>query len=375
MPLLMPEFMMPPSQSYDLTTRAQAITLKLYGASYEKIEEICGIKKRMVQRYLQTAKERGYDPLVDSTLKDEYLIDAPRSGRPRKLTKEQEMSLCQSITVDRNNREKPSLIIATEYGDVKISASTVQRILRKHGIKKRKATWKPGLTKKMQAERLAFCLEHQYWTSEQWKAVIWTDETAIILGHQRGGVRLWRTSEDRYEKTCVRARWHGAMEFMFCGSFSYVKKGPCHIWKPETAKEKKAAQLHLDKLNAEAEPDATAAWELEAAMDRLNVERTRPGKKPLWKYTAERGAIIRQKGKGGIDWWRYRQTILIPKLLPFAVECQADRPDTIVMEDKAPCHISRHQQAVYLLFHVMKMIWCGNSPDINTSEPCWPWMK
>ena len=34
--------------------------------------------------------------------------------------------------------------------------------------------------------------------------------------------------------------------------------------------------------------------------------------------------------------------ILIPKLIPFAIECQIDRPDTIVQEDKAAPHMSKH---------------------------------
>ena len=32
---------------------------------------------------------------------------------------------------------------------------------------------------------------------------------------------------------------------MFWGSFSYDKKGPCHIWKAETPKEKKEADTWL----------------------------------------------------------------------------------------------------------------------------------
>ncbi len=43
---------------------------------------------------------------------------------------------------------------------------------------------------------------------------------------------------------------------MFWASFSYDKKGFCHIWKPETAKEKKKAITFIDRLNKEAEPAA-----------------------------------------------------------------------------------------------------------------------
>lgn len=43
-------------------------------------------------------------------------------------------------------------------------------------------------------------------------------------------------------------------EFMFWGCFTYDVTGPCHIWKPETIPEKKAATVYLDALNTELEP-------------------------------------------------------------------------------------------------------------------------
>ena len=24
---------------------------------------------------------------------------------------------------------------------------------------------------------------------------------------------------------------------------------------------------------------------------------------------------------------------------------------------------------------ILRLLWCGNSPDLNMIEPCWPWMK
>ena len=65
------------------------------------------------------------------------------------------------------------------------------RILRKYAYRKRKPTWKLGLTQDMQAARLQFALDHQHWTLEDWKNVIWSDETSIILGHRRGAICVW----------------------------------------------------------------------------------------------------------------------------------------------------------------------------------------
>ena len=93
----------------------------------------------------------------------------------------------------------------------------------------------------MKLERLKFCRDHADWTLEDQKNVIWSDETSVVLNHRRGGYRIWRAADERFVKSCIRSRWKGYSEFMFWGCFSYDKKGPCHIWQPETAVERKKA--------------------------------------------------------------------------------------------------------------------------------------
>ena len=136
---------------------------------------------------------------------------------------------------------------------------------------------------------------------------------------------------------------------MFWGCFSYEKKGPFHIWKPETAAEKRAAQGEIDKINEALEPLAKENWELEIGMKRMGL-RTKGGRKPVWKWDEKHGKVARKGkgGKGGIDWYRYQKTILLPKLLPFAKECIKDRPDTVLQENRASSHASKHQDLVFI---------------------------
>ena len=152
----------------------------------------------------------------------------------------------------------------------------------------------------MKTQRLAFALAHEHWTLEDWKNVIWSDETSVLLGHRRGGYRVWRLPSEAFTKSCIRERWKGFQEFMFWGCFSYDKKGPCHIWEKETAKEKKDADKALDDINATIEEEARQAWELETGIGRLGL-RNKKGTKPTWKFTAKTGKITRNS-KGGIDW-------------------------------------------------------------------------
>ena len=91
---------------------------------------------------------------------------------------------------------------------------------------------------------------------------------------------------------------------MFWGAFSYDKKGPCHIWRPETAQEKKTAEKELAEMNTAREPEFRQKWELVSGMRRLGLC-NKPGKAPVWKFTWQNGKLVRSAKAGGIDWYRY----------------------------------------------------------------------
>ena len=165
---------------------------------------------------------------------------------------------------------------------------------------------KPGLTQEMKDARLKFCMEHKDWTIEDQKRVIWMDETSVLLGHRRGAVRVQRTVMESIEpvQSTSRNRWKGASEMMFQGAYSYDYKGPCHIWKKETTKEKKQADIEIEKMNNELEAIVKEQWELTTGMRRLEL-RNLPGKQPKWQFNIKNGKIARGLKNGGIDWWRY----------------------------------------------------------------------
>jgi len=96
---------------------------------------------------------------------------------------------------------------------------------------------------------------------------------------------------------------------------------------------------------------------------------------PEFKHTPKWGLIEVKKGRGGINWYRYQEKILRPKLLPFVKRCLLIRPKTQVQEDNAPAHKSKYQEEVFSMWGIMKLLWPGNSPDLNAIEPCWFWMK
>lgn len=357
-----------------LSTRALIVCLKspFVGKSTSEIAEETGLSARTINSIYARAIERGFEPNAPLRIDDRFLVDAPRSGRPRKEVAE---TLIQKVRRDRYGREKSCADLAGDLSQegINISATTVWRVLKKAGFKKTKPTRKPGLTQKMRAERLQWCKDHEQWTLEDWKNVIWSDETSVVLLHRRGGYRLWRTSDEAVVRSCIRERWKGYSEFMFWGCFSYEKKGPCHCWKPESKKEKEYSINQINALNELLEPIMKEEWELLNSIRRMGL-RKKPGRAPKWQWNEKNGKLVRSKG-AGIDWWRYQSQVLIPKLIPFAKECMKDRPQTIVQEDKAPSHAHHAQALLYSKEEVERLLWCGNSPDLNAIEPCWFWMK
>jgi transposase len=352
----------------DIATRAQAVILRSNSTlTNRQIEEITTVQERNIRRLVKRAKERGWTP--DSPLLDKHVEDGKRPGRPPKTTQEMEQQVLAYVRQSKATRSYNLKQIAEGAG-VPIGRELVRKILHKHRFKKVKRTAKPGLTAVQKEARLEWCLKHQF---IDWSKVVFSDETSVILGHRRGGDKVWRQPEEVNNPTCRKTRGSGYMTFMFWGCFSYDWKGPCFIWPgEETAAEKAEAIKQLEELNQQREEPCRQEWLLANGLRRVNIARPgkTPGKPPEWKWNKAHGKWAREKGKGGIDWWRYRVNVLEPLLIPFAKE-----HGLTIQEDGASCHIHEANQQLIRDSGIPRLDWPGNSPDLNMIEPAWPKMK
>ena len=358
---------------YGLATRAQAVVIKALGTPLKVITHVTEISARHIGNLVKKAVENGWR--VDWVLLNNHLKNKPGPGRKKTITPNLKQKVINAVTCDCYRRKKSTKMIAREIG---LSALSVRIILRKHGFRKTKPTRKPGLTAAIKNERYRFALAHRHWKLEDWKAVIWLDETSIVLGHRRGGYRVWRRPHEACVRSCVRERWKGYSEFMFWGCFTYDFKGPCHIWKPQTKKELDESKSIIKIWNEALEPEAYKAWkekqDTKRSLHELRYGRRMGGAPAKWKFTASHGAFTRSDG-GGVDWWRYLTNILIPKLLPFAQSLTCLNPDTTVQEDKATSYIAKIHQVYFNACEIQRLLWPGNSPDLNMIEPCWSYLK
>ncbi|KAI5926425.1 hypothetical protein F4810DRAFT_537967 [Camillea tinctor] len=74
-------------QHTNAATRAIIVALKspFFNMSTRDIHSITGVPERTINNVYKRACDRGFDPQTPIlTIKDEWLVDSPRSGRPRR---------------------------------------------------------------------------------------------------------------------------------------------------------------------------------------------------------------------------------------------------------------------------------------------------
>ena len=155
--------------SYDICTRAQALTMKIYGSTNADIQAATGMSVSRIKAVVQEARKRGFNETKSRTILNIYLKDAPQSGRPTKCTSTKIQEVIEKVRRDRYGREKSTQQLAL---DTNISTKTVWRILKSQNFHKTKPTCKPSLSAQMKKDRLEFCLHYKDWTLEDWINVI-----------------------------------------------------------------------------------------------------------------------------------------------------------------------------------------------------------
>jgi hypothetical protein len=218
-------------ERYRVALHVQCVTLLDAGIPLDVICSRWLVTKSVVHRWKRIAKSHGYNPEVDPRLLCSHVENTACSGCPSLQTYKRTQQMIKEVY---NNKEGCNLNCRKLGGRFGVLGATAYWMLKKNGFRNVKESTKPGLTEVMKKARLKFCKDYEHWTLEDWKRVIWTDETSVVLGYRRGQYRIWQRDFERHAKTCVRSRFKKASEFMFWGCFSWDYRGPYHIWAKET---------------------------------------------------------------------------------------------------------------------------------------------
>uniref|UniRef100_A0AAZ3PM41 Paired domain-containing protein n=1 Tax=Oncorhynchus tshawytscha TaxID=74940 RepID=A0AAZ3PM41_ONCTS len=151
--------------------------------------------------------------------------DRHRKGRPR-VTSAAEDRFIRVSSLGNQQLTAPQIaaqINASQSSSNRhISTSTVQRRLRESGLHGRIAAKKPlPLKDTNNKKRLAWAKKHEQWTLDQWKSVIWSDESKLeIFGSNRCVFVRRRVGERMISACVVPTVKHGGGGVMVWGCFA-----------------------------------------------------------------------------------------------------------------------------------------------------------
>ncbi|KAG0821188.1 hypothetical protein G6F16_012290 [Rhizopus arrhizus] len=167
----------------------QAIFLLKQGTSVREVEELTGLNKSTVGRLRKTH--------CTGVMK-------PNRGRRKVLSAADERYCVRQVTKNR----LPSAVKVTECleNDIgkKIGVETVRRALRKAGLDAIEKPKKSLLSAKNIRNRLSWCMAHKDWTIDDWKRVIWSDETKINRFNSDGRTWAWIRSGESLKSHHVK---------------------------------------------------------------------------------------------------------------------------------------------------------------------------
>lgn len=146
-------------------------------------------------------------------------------GRKTKLS---ERDIRRLVIVVKRDRFVTASQVQAELNLEDVSMSTLKRYIRKYGgFESYWASRKPLITKSNRRKRILWAREHLNWTVEQWRRVMWSDESPYVLRFN-GKVRVWRMHNERYETRCTKATVKHDKKINVWGAFAAHGVGMLH---------------------------------------------------------------------------------------------------------------------------------------------------
>lgn len=127
-----------------------------------------------------------------------------KGGRPKALTKRDEKYIVQAVTIKgKENAVEATHGLEQDLGK-SVSVHTVRRALRRAGLVSFVKPKKPLLTAKHKKDRLQWAYDHISWTLDDWKRVVWSDETRINRFGSDGKAYAWKMPGEPLQSQHVR---------------------------------------------------------------------------------------------------------------------------------------------------------------------------
>ncbi|KAK4513117.1 uncharacterized protein ATC70_012911 [Mucor velutinosus] len=138
-------------------------------------------------------------------------LGTSKGGRPRMLSEAGKRYCVRKVTKERvSSAARVTKMLEKDF-QMKVYPETVRRALRTAGLGAIKNEKKPLPSDTNDKKRLAWCKQHKDWTVDDWKRVIWTDETKINRFNSDGRQWAWIRSGEQLQNHHVKltVKHHG----------------------------------------------------------------------------------------------------------------------------------------------------------------------
>ena len=170
------------------TDAARAVALVQDGRSQYYAARVIGATRSSVQRAVQRFQETG------------GFVRRRGSGRKRCTNARDNRFLTLSVLRDRTTTAVQARSRLEEVRQVAVNEITVRRRLKEYGLRSRRPATGPDLTRAHRVTRLQFARDHQNWGNEEWKNILFSDESRYCLKSPDGRQRIYRRTGERFDE-------------------------------------------------------------------------------------------------------------------------------------------------------------------------------
>lgn len=175
----------------DLSMRGAILALRRDGRTLEYIRIFTGVSISTIQSFLTIHHD---DPIDDINL-----ADRQRSGCPRATSSRTDRLIIRNLKTNRFISPHEMTQNLRDTNLIDLSDRTIKNRAEEIGLHHRIRRKRPELSKQQIQDRLKWAIDHQGWTMEDWKKVLWTDESKVCALTNSARQYVWRFEGEEYE--------------------------------------------------------------------------------------------------------------------------------------------------------------------------------
>ena len=178
-------------KAVDSLVRAQAVALHDAGHNQVQISQQLKVSRCFVQNAIKKFKLH------------HHYNDAKRSGRPKKITGRNVRCLKRLVKGDSRLSATKIMSDLNSVLPEPVTVRTVRRYLKKLGFEYVVKIKKQWLSAEHRRKRVAWCTQYSGWTTDDWRLVIFSDESTFYVLRRKNTCKIWRLDKEKLLPECV----------------------------------------------------------------------------------------------------------------------------------------------------------------------------